>query len=82
MYARSFIEVVNRMLEHIPENDALKSSLIKLSDNYLYMAPEVVPQIWSIAQKEILKRFDKTSALDLPNWALTILKIWADKEST
>jgi hypothetical protein len=82
MYARSFVEVVNRMLEHIPEDDALKSSLIKLSDNYIYMAPEITHKIWGIAQKEIMKRFDKTSALDLPNWALTILKIWADKEST
>ena len=80
MYARSFVEVVNRMLEHIPEDDELKSRLQKLSDNYLYMAPEVEPQIWVIAQKEIMKRFDKTSVLDLPNWALTILKIWADKE--
>ena len=80
MYTRNFVEVVNRMLEHIPEDDVLKSSLIKLSDKYLYMAPEVEPQIWVIAQKEIMKRFDKTSALDLPNWALTILNIWADKE--
>jgi hypothetical protein len=40
----------------------------------------VATQIWGIAQKDIMKRFDKTSVLDLPNWALTILKIWADKE--
>jgi hypothetical protein len=80
MYTRNFVEVVNRMLEHIPEDDALKSSLIKLSDKYLYMAPEVSTQIWGIAQKDIMKRFDKTSALDLPNWALIVLKIWADKE--
>ena len=80
MYTRNFVEVVNRMLEHIPENDELKSRLQKLSDKYLYMAPEVATQIWGIAQKDIMKRFDKTSVLDLPNWALTLLKIWADKE--
>jgi hypothetical protein len=44
------------------------------------MAPEITHKIWGIAQKEIMKRFDKTSALELPDWALTILKIWADKE--
>lgn len=80
MYSRSFVEVVNRMLLHIPEDDELKSRLQTLSDKYLYMAPEVEPQIWVIAQKDIMKRFDKTSALDLPNWALTILNIWSDKE--
>ena len=80
MYIRNFVEVVNKMLVHVPEDDVLKSRLQRLSDNYLYMAPEVAIQIWSIAQKEILKRFDKTIALELPDWALTILKIWADKE--
>ena len=27
-----------------------------------------------------IKRFEKTTALDLPDWALTVLKIWANKE--
>jgi hypothetical protein len=44
------------------------------------MAPEIAPRIWGLAQDEIMKRFDKTNAIDLPDWALTALKIWANKE--
>jgi hypothetical protein len=80
MSNRDFIEVVEKMLPYIPENDELKPRLKKLADKYLYMAPEIAPRIWGLAQDEMIKRFDKTSALDLPEWALTILKIWANKE--
>lgn len=80
MSNRDFIEVVEKMLPYIPENDELKPRLKKLADKYLYMAPEIAPRIWCLAQDEMIKRFDKTSALDLPEWALTILKIWANKE--
>jgi hypothetical protein len=44
------------------------------------MAPEIAPRIWCLAQDEMIKRFEKTTALDLPDWALTVLKIWANKE--
>lgn len=80
MSNRDFIEVVEKMLPYIPENDELKPRLQKLSEKYLYMAPEIASRIWGLAQDEIMKRFDKTSALDLPDWALTILKIWSNKE--
>ena len=80
MSNRDFIEVVEKMLPYIPENDELKPRLQKLAGKYLYMAPEIAPRIWGLAQDEMIKRFDKTSALDLPEWALTILKIWANKE--
>jgi len=80
MSNRDFIEVVEKMLPYIPENDELKPRLQKLADKYLYMAPEIAPRIWSLAQDEMIKRFEKTTALDLPDWALTILKIWANKE--
>jgi hypothetical protein len=80
MSNRNFIEVVEKMLPYIPENDELKPRLQKLADKYLYMAPEIAPRIWGLTQDEIMKRFEKTSAVDLPDWALTILKIWANKE--
>ena len=79
MSKRDFIKVVDNMLHHIPGDDELKLRLQKLSEKYLYMAPEVAPRIWGLAHAEIMKRFDKTSALDLPDWALTILNIWANK---
>ena len=80
MSNRDFIEVVEKMLPYIPENDELKPRLKKLADKYLYMAPEIAPRIWGLAQDEMIKRFEKTTALDLPDWALTVLKIWANKE--
>jgi hypothetical protein len=80
MSNRDFIEVVEKMLPYIPENDELKPRLQKLADKYLYMAPEIAPRIWGLAQDEMIKRFEKTTALDLPDWALTVLKIWANKE--
>ena len=80
MSNRDFVEVVDKMLPYIPENDELKPRLQKLSENYLYMAPEIVPRIWTLAHHEIMKRFDKTSAIDLPDWALAMLKIWSNKE--
>ena len=80
MSNRDFIEVVEKKLPYIPENDELKPRLQKLAGKYLYTAPEIAPRIWGLAQDEIMKRFEKTSALDLPDWALTILKIWSNKE--
>lgn len=80
MSNRDFIEVVEKMLPYIPENDELKPRLQKLADKYLYMAPEIAPRIWGLAQDEMMKRFEKTSAIDLPDWALTVLKIWSNKE--
>ena len=77
---RDFVEVIDKMLLHIPENDELKPRLKKLAEKYLYMAPEITPRIWILAQDEIMKRFDKTNAIDLPDWALTALKIWSNKE--
>ena len=80
MSNRDFIKVVDNMLQHIPEDDELKPRLQKLAEKYLYMAPEVAPRIWALAQDQIMKRFDDTSFLDLPDWALTVLKIWKNKE--
>lgn len=80
MSNRDFIKVIEKMLPYIPENDELKPRLQKLADKYLYMAPEIAPRIWGLAQYEIMKRFDKTSAVDLPDWALTILKTWSNTE--
>ena len=80
MSNRDFVEVVDKMLPYIPENDELKPRLKKLADKYLYMAPEIAPRIWGVAQDEIMKRFEKTSAVDLPDWALTALKIWSNTE--
>jgi hypothetical protein len=80
MSNRDFIKVVDNMLQHIPENDKLKHRLQKLAEKYLYMAPEIAPHIWALAQDQIMKRFDDTSFLDLPDWALTVLKIWKNKE--
>jgi hypothetical protein len=80
MSNRNFVEVIDKMLPYIPENDELKPRLQKLADKYLYMAPEIAPRIWGVAQDEIMKRFEKTSAVDLPDWALTALKIWSNKE--
>ena len=80
MSNRDFIKVVDNMLQHIPEDDELKPRLQKLAEKYLYMAPEVAPRIWALAQDQIMKRFDDTSFLDLPDWALTVLKIWANKK--
>ncbi len=80
MSNRDFVKVVDKMLLHIPVNDELRPRLQKLVEKYLYIAPEVAPRIWGLAHAEIMKRFDKTSALDLPDWALTILNIWANKE--
>ena len=80
MSNRDFIKVVDNMLQHIPEDDELKPRLQKLAEKYLYIAPEVAPRIWALAQDQIMKRFDDTSFLDLPDWALTVLKIWKNKE--
>ena len=80
MSNRNFVEVIDKMLPFIPENDELKPRLQKLADKYLYMAPEIAPRIWGLTQDEMMKRFEKTSALDLPDWALTVLKIWSNKE--
>ena len=80
MSNRDFIKVVDNMLQHIPEDDELKPRLQKLAEKYLYMAPEIAPRIWGLAQDQIMKRFDDTSFLDLPDWALTVLKIWANKK--
>jgi len=80
MSNRDFVEVIDKMLPYIPENDELKPKLQKLADKYLYMAPEIAPRIWGLTQDEMMKRFEKTSALDLPDWALTVLKIWSNKE--
>jgi hypothetical protein len=80
MSNRNFVEVIDKMLPYIPENDELKPRLQKLADKYLYMAPEIAPRIWGVAQDEIMKRFEKTSAVDLPDWALTALKIWSNTE--
>ena len=80
MSNRDFVEVIDKMLPYIPENDELKPRLQKLAEKYLYMAPEIVPRIWGVAQDEMMKRFEKTSAVDLPDWALTVLKIWSNKE--
>lgn len=77
---KDFIVIVNKMLLHIPDNDNLKIKLQKLFDKYLYTAPEKTAEIWDLAHHIIMKRFDKTSSLDLPDWALTILNIWANKE--
>ena len=79
MSDKDFIVIINKMLVHIPENDNLKIKLQKLFDKYLYTAPEKTAEIWDLAHHIIMKRFDKTSSLDLPDWALTILNIWADK---
>ena len=80
MSNRNFVEVIDKMLPYIPENDELKPRLQKLAEKYLYMAPEIAPRIWGVAQDEMMKRFEKTSAVDLPDWALTVLKIWSNKE--
>ena len=80
MSNRDFIKVVDNMLQHIPGDDELKPRLQKLAEKYLYMAPEVAPRIWGLAQDQIMKRFDDTSFLDLPDWALTVLKIWKNNE--
>ena len=80
MSNRDFIKVVDNMLQHIPGDDELKPRLQKLAEKYLYMAPEVAPRIWGLAQDQIMKRFDDTSFLDLPDWALTVLNIWANKK--
>ena len=80
MSNRDFVEVIDKMLPYTPENDELKPRLQKLADKYLYMAPEIAPRIWGLTQDEMMKRFEKTSALDLPDWALTILKIWSNKK--
>ena len=80
MSNRNFVEVIDKMLPFIPENDELKPRLQKLAEKYLYMAPEIAPRIWGLTQDEMMKRFEKTSALDLPDWALTVLKIWSNKE--
>lgn len=80
MSNRNFVEVIDKMLPYIPENDELKPRLQKLADKYLYMAPEIAPRIWGLTQDEMMKRFEKTSAVDLPDWALTVLKIWSNKE--
>jgi len=80
MSNRDFVEVIDKMLPYIPENDELKPRLQKLAEKYLYMAPEIAPRIWGVAQDEMMKRFEKTSAVDLPDWALTVLKIWSNKE--
>jgi hypothetical protein len=60
----------------IPENDKLKFKLQKLFDKYLYTAPEKTAGLWDLAHDVIMKRFDQTN---LPDCALTILNIWADK---
>jgi hypothetical protein len=80
MSNRDFIKVIDNLLPYIPEDDELKPRLQKLAEKYLYVAPEVAPRIWRLAHTEIMKRFDKTSFLDLPDWALTIFNIWANKE--
>jgi hypothetical protein len=80
MSNRDFIKVVDNMLQHIPGDDKLKPRLQKLAEKYVYMAPEIAPRIWGLAQDQIMKRFDDTSFLDLPDWALTVLKIWANKK--
>ena len=80
MSNRDFVKVVEKMLPYIPENDELKPRLQKLADKYLYMAPEIAPRIWGLTQDEMMKRFEKNSAVDLPDWDLTILKIWSNKE--
>jgi len=80
MSNRDFVKVVDKMLLHIPVNDELRPRLQKLVEKYLYIAPEVAPRIWGLAHDQIMKRFDNTSFLDLPDWALTIFNIWANKE--
>ena len=79
MSMRDFESVIEKMLIHIPDDDVLKPSLHKILDKYSYMAPEVANRIWADTHAVILKRFDKTSPLDLPDWVLTIMKIWSDK---
>ena len=80
MSDKDFIVIINKILVHIPENDKLKIKLQKLFDKYLYTAPEKTAGLWDLAHDVIMKRFDQTNALDLPDWALTILNIWANKE--
>ncbi len=77
---KDFIFLINKMLIHIPDNDKLKFKLQKWFDKYLYTAPEKTEEIWNHVHHDIMSRFDNTSALDLPDWALTILNIWANKE--
>jgi hypothetical protein len=77
MSDKDFIVIINKMLVHIPDNDKLKIKLQKLFDKYLYTAPEKTAGLWDLAHDVIMKRFDQTN---LPDWALTILNIWANKE--
>ena len=77
---RDFVEVVNKMLEHIPKDDILKKKLHKMLEKYSYMAPEIKNNIWGYTHNLFKERFANTEILDLPEWGFKILNIWANKE--
>ena len=68
-----FIEVMNKILSHIPETDTLKKKMEKAIDKHLYLAPERENEIWVYTENILLRHF---SIINIPEWGKTILTIW------
>jgi hypothetical protein len=80
MSKRDLIDVITKILTHVPENDILKPKLNKILENYLYTPPENQNIVWDYVHNLIIERFNKIDVLDLPDWGISIFTIWYNKE--
>ena len=80
MSKRDLIDVITKILTHVPENDILKPKLNKILENYLYTPPENLNIVWDYVHNLIIERFNKIDVLDLPDWGISIFTIWYNKE--
>jgi hypothetical protein len=80
MSKRDLIDVITKILTHVPENDILKPKLNKILENYLYTPPENQNIVWDYVNNLIIERFNKVDVLDLPDWGISIFTIWYNKE--
>jgi hypothetical protein len=78
---RIFEYVLTKMLSHIPDDDLLKSKLNKILDKYPYKAPEIKKFAWNDVQDCLVERFENVNEADMSEWAITISKIWSNKET-
>jgi hypothetical protein len=80
MSQRDLIDLITKILTHVPENDILKTKLNKMLENYLYTPPENQKNAWDNVHNLIIERFNKIDVLDLPDWGISIFTIWYNKE--
>lgn len=73
---RTFPEVVDQMLEHIPEGKTLAGDLRKIMDGVRYLAPERMIEPWGDAAKALEHHLGRTPK----GWQIKVAEIFTERK--